>query len=42
MRIRLSGELTSSLESEWKGKVRIQIRSGILTVKEAVEKSVDK
>ena len=33
IRIRLSGELESSLESEWKGKVRIEVKDGTLTVK---------
>lgn len=30
--IRLSGELKSSLESEWEGKIEIKIQSGTLTV----------
>lgn len=30
--VRLSGELQSSLESEWKGKIEIKIQSGTLTV----------
>lgn len=35
IRVRLSGELESSLESEWKGKVQIQVKTGILTVEKA-------
>nr|WP_294467611.1 hypothetical protein [uncultured Sellimonas sp.] len=38
IRIRLSGELKSSLESEWKGKVRIETRTGTLTVAEPEQK----
>lgn len=35
IRVRLSGELESSLESEWEGKVKIQVKTGTLTVEEA-------
>lgn len=44
--IRLSGEMKSSLDSEWKGKVEIEIQSGTLRVTEKQdmerEKSIDK
>lgn len=40
--IRLSGELKSSIESEWKGKVSIKTRKGILTVEKKQEESQQK